>query len=413
MVLSCATGKPACSDNEIDVFWLVDESGSVGKQNYNKVKEMIINSSSKFPNSTCFGAVEFSGDNVRRPRSKGNKAIPLNCDMSVFNKEVNKLVFNKKGWTYTSAAMDYMANTYFPKYPKTLGRKRVMIVVTDGFPRGKNGPEEGGDGLITNTEIAILSGEIDSFVYVAIGDDVDLQLFDNVSIYDPNRDLYKVDTFDNLDDLVDIIGGVGCGVTGIVDPPVPPTCLAQEILFVNDVSHSIGVSAGLAMRDITHGFFSGLSSRELIPRVAMGTFAGHFNLILRPTFNSTIANATMSKYVGRFSNGRQKYTNFIRVSRRLDKMFTNRNTTKLLLLQSDGKPFLRNKKHHNDKVMEKQCNEYLELKNTTSVSINCIQHGKRTTPTPFFECVCDDVVFVNPNITHGEEFGRNLFDNIC
>lgn len=407
----------SCVVNDLDIVWLLDESGSVGRRNYDKVKRMIADSSLLFPNTTCLGAVEFSGDSNTRPRSNGNVAIPMDCDITEFNKSVMRLVFNNNGWTYTKAAMEYMSNTYFVNNPKSAERKRVMIVVTDGYPRGRGDKEFGdsdqkGEGLINSTNVAIDVGGVDRFIYVAVGTNLDLDLFNNVTGFNKTADLFQVSNFDELGGLVERISEVGCGIRGIVLPP-QTQCSTKELLYVNDHSHSVDDKTGFDIRDITDGFFSKLTQNLDVPKVSMGTFAGDFQMVLKPTFNTSVVNKTMGDYVENYTNGRRKYTNFVRVSRRFSKMFTGVLGKRTMIINSDGKPFLRNKKHHVDKVMDKQCDEFKELQTESNVNIICVQHGRRTTPTTFFECACSKVLFFNNFTGDAYHFGSELYENIC
>lgn len=438
---SAATGT-TCDTSGVDIVWLLDESGSVGRSNYNKLKDFVVLTSETFSDGTCFGAVEFSGDNNNRPRSGGNVALPVTCDSESFVEDVNRLVFNRNGWTYTKSAMDFLATSYFPNNQKDEDRFRVLIVATDGYPRGRGDPKFGpsdqkGQPLIESTLTAVGAGDVDRVVYLAIGNDLDLSMFDALPGFNKNRDLYAADNFDGLSSLLlNITNGI-CGDTETNAPttspnttptikptasPVPrvvTSCANKEVLYINDHSHSITDSMGVAQRAVLDGFFNTLHVGEnaYAAGVALGNFAGDFKLVMPITYDAHIANATAQKYLDTWKNGRRKYTQFSRMINLFVDKWTKESTDigKYVVITSDGKPFLRRKNLKGSRqAVRRECNTFKEYKEQTNpATFLCVQVGGRPTPTSFFECACDHVFVLSQQNVSTYMLGEQLANQVC
>ncbi|CAN2389702.1 Collagen type VI alpha 6, partial [Pristimantis euphronides] len=117
-----------CHKVQADIMFLVDSSGSIGVDNFNKMKEFmknLVNKTEVGPDNVQFGIVQFSDDSeeVLQLNKKGTKAAIWEA--------IDKMGYLKQG-TYTGKALEYVSQ-YFTEIkgarPKV---KKLLILITDG-----------------------------------------------------------------------------------------------------------------------------------------------------------------------------------------------------------------------------------------------------------------------------------------
>eukprot|EP00510_Aplanochytrium_minuta_P000519 CAMPEP_0184012528 /NCGR_PEP_ID=MMETSP0954-20121128/4470_1 /TAXON_ID=627963 /ORGANISM="Aplanochytrium sp, Strain PBS07" /LENGTH=317 /DNA_ID=CAMNT_0026292541 /DNA_START=377 /DNA_END=1330 /DNA_ORIENTATION=+ len=122
-----------------DIIWILDQSGSVGVDNYNLLKDSIEHLSSNFTirqSSTRFGAIEFSsGSPTEYPRH--SLAIDLN-ESDSFEEWQDNLARLKwrSGSTNVASVFRYLEEVYFPNpaNQRDGADSRIVIFVGDGIP---------------------------------------------------------------------------------------------------------------------------------------------------------------------------------------------------------------------------------------------------------------------------------------
>ncbi|XP_075171327.1 collagen alpha-6(VI) chain-like [Anomaloglossus baeobatrachus] len=118
----------ACQNAEADIMFLVDSSGSIGADNFIKMKEFmksLVNKTTVGPNDFQFGIVQFSYDTMEVLQ------LSKNGTKETIWEAIEKMPYMDKG-TYTGKALDFVS-LYFTENkgarPKV---KKFLILITDG-----------------------------------------------------------------------------------------------------------------------------------------------------------------------------------------------------------------------------------------------------------------------------------------
>ncbi|KAL8176601.1 UNVERIFIED_CONTAM: hypothetical protein K2H54_036848, partial [Gekko kuhli] len=121
------TGYQKCLKGDVDLVFLFDGSESLKSEEFDKIKEFMIDVMTKLRNSTIkFAAVQFSYD------------ISIEFDFNNYTNDPNpeRLLANvahKKSITNTFRAIKYVAEKVFvPERGSRAGANRVMVIITDG-----------------------------------------------------------------------------------------------------------------------------------------------------------------------------------------------------------------------------------------------------------------------------------------
>lgn len=138
----CASGSAAQADQDqvctklLDVFLIVDESGSIGATNYEKVRKFVSQFIESMPvgvDDVHIGLVTFSSNAVRRWALDDAKAQ----DPSLGSAAAMALPY-AKGSTYTNKALDMVKNLLFDASKGARADvPKLVLVMTDG---GSNSP---------------------------------------------------------------------------------------------------------------------------------------------------------------------------------------------------------------------------------------------------------------------------------
>ena len=117
----------------IDIYFVMDESGSVGDNNYDLMKQFVYNTSNEFdigPDDTQVGVISYSSSATAR--------FYLNSyhDKTSLLTAINNLPFSNGG-TDTAAAIDLLRLSGFTSTnggrPQSQAIPRVAVVITDGY----------------------------------------------------------------------------------------------------------------------------------------------------------------------------------------------------------------------------------------------------------------------------------------
>lgn len=396
IIFACVVASSVASecinlqDSKLELVWLLDESGSVGVQNYDKVLNTINNLNLTGFGEVCNGVVEFSGVNDKVTRSKGNKVIDIECDYGVFQDKMKDIKFNKKGWTYTKAAMEYMTETYFVNNVKNdTNTQRVFVVVTDGHPRGRGDKIDGssdqaGRFLTDATEEALIAGEVDRLVFVSVGQRTNNSMFDDVSIFNPEQDLITTE----FDDFQQNIGKLLIDICGVSYP-----CDYSNILFAVDDSYSITKKEGEISRQLVEDFIFNDYRYLEGNNLALIRFARRILVISNPTIDFDKMKDDTISMLSRWKNGRSRFTkmsNIFRPMKRWSDKFLEFSPRTNVVLISDGNPYLIGRNKKDDYI--KECSRWKIMKDIYATKINlvCIKVDlSNTNPTPFYDCICD------------------------
>ena len=133
LVVSITSLQIECSASGIDIYFVLDESGSVGSTNYQQMKQFAYNTVDEFdigPEDTQVGLISYSSSATARfyLNTYHNKASLLSA--------INGLPYNSGG-TNTAAAIDLLRLQGFTSAnggrPTSEAVPRVAVVITDGY----------------------------------------------------------------------------------------------------------------------------------------------------------------------------------------------------------------------------------------------------------------------------------------
>lgn len=163
-LMGSAVGAPNCKvyKQPLDVLFILDESTSVGRGSFEKLKDFVEEFAVQADNPEGrFGVIKFSG--------RVNGQIYFESDLDKFNNQLQRLGYTG-GSTHTSQAIKFVNNHYLRKTKnfKREGSKRVVIIATDGNPQ----QGYGGEALIDHVNYMMESGT-DRFIFMRIGNGVE------------------------------------------------------------------------------------------------------------------------------------------------------------------------------------------------------------------------------------------------
>lgn len=122
----CST--KACQNVEGDIMFLVDSSGSIGLENFIKMKEFmknLVNKTEVGPDNVQFGIVQFSDVNM--------EVLPLNKDgtKAIIWDAIDKMEYLNQT-TYTGKALDFVSQYFTEKKGARPKVNKFLILITDG-----------------------------------------------------------------------------------------------------------------------------------------------------------------------------------------------------------------------------------------------------------------------------------------
>lgn len=404
---------------DVEIVWLVDESGSVGKRNYNSIKQAIRRMDySDFTGQVCNGYVEFSGRNAQQTRIRGNDAIDTTCDFKEFQQRTHKVKFNPRGWTYTKSAMEYLREVYYKE--KSPGFHRVLVVVSDGVPRGRGeNPWDGsstqaGAYLTDATNALVRDAQVDRLLFIAIGKNTNTSMFDDVSIFNRDTDLFITDFKMVASSISDAVLSV-CSTTlaptraPTLAPTRAPThaptakCAQSNVVFALDDSHSIGDWEGDVSREVLSAFLLNQTEWFYNSRTAVLRFANTVLEVQDFTTNQTALRASVRALVDRWGDRRRPYTKMSSIYPYLkqSQLDSYSNKTSIVMI-SDGLAYLRNDNKTPDADEECARWEKFKCEFPGDIQLVCVKLGKNVNPTRFYKCACDAYYhFSDTNIPTG------------
>ena len=122
-----------CSVSKIDIYFVLDESGSVGFSNYQLMKQFVYDTVNNFdigPDDTQVGVISFSSSATAR--------FYLNTyhDKAALLTAINNLPYSSGG-TNTAAALDLLRQQGYTQAnggrPQSQAVPRIAVVITDGY----------------------------------------------------------------------------------------------------------------------------------------------------------------------------------------------------------------------------------------------------------------------------------------
>ncbi|XP_073425388.1 collagen alpha-6(VI) chain-like [Dendrobates tinctorius] len=117
-----------CQKVQADVMFLVDSSGSIGPDNFIKMKDFmkgLVNKTEVGPDAVQFGIVQFSDVNVEvlQLSKSGTKTIIWEA--------IEKMAYMKQG-TYTGKALEFVSQYFTENKGARPKVKKLLILITDG-----------------------------------------------------------------------------------------------------------------------------------------------------------------------------------------------------------------------------------------------------------------------------------------
>ncbi|VDH94990.1 Hypothetical predicted protein [Mytilus galloprovincialis] len=217
---------------KVDLVFLLDASGSVGIENFEKEKQFIIESSNQFiigPNDAQVSVVMFSN----QPHNQFNLSEFDN--ISSITNQINAIPY-EAGGTYTSLALQFASdNSFTAEAGNRPDAIDVLVVVTDG---------KSTDHAQTLREAAALKQRNIVIVGVGIGSAVDAQELNGIAT-SPLYVMYAND-FDALRHFYRDIHDISCIIEPVVTTPEPTRpnldCHDKaDLVFLLDASGSVGI----------------------------------------------------------------------------------------------------------------------------------------------------------------------------
>lgn len=148
------------------IMWMLDDSYSIARYNYNNAKLMIndvnmkILNDPRYSNTTGFGLMEFG--------SRMTGTLDITYDYSEFKEQLWINRFDSSGETHMSTAFEYV-NEYMFRNNVTVDQ-RIIAIVTDGAP--KPGPVYGGPALVAAVNKTIVRHGIDKLLYIMVSNSI-------------------------------------------------------------------------------------------------------------------------------------------------------------------------------------------------------------------------------------------------
>ncbi|XP_056376652.1 collagen alpha-6(VI) chain-like isoform X2 [Hyla sarda] len=225
----CST--KACQNVEADIMFLVDSSGSIGGDNFQKMKEFmknLVNKTEVGPDKVQFGIVQFSDDSmeVLQLNKNGTKAVIWEA--------IDKMGYMEKG-TYTGKALEYLSPYFTEKKGARPKVNKFLILITDGQSQ---------DDVKLQSESLRNSGV--NIISVGIFNANKTQLLE---ISGKIERVHYLETFDTLKSIEDEL------VFGICNPPEECARIeVADIVFIMDSSGSISDEQYVTMKNFIISF---------------------------------------------------------------------------------------------------------------------------------------------------------------
>lgn len=146
---------------ELELLWVVDDSYSISKLNYDNIKIFINDVNTNLTIKTKFGIVEFG--------TRAEDISPLSYNYSKFVESLQKSKFGGAGDTRISSIIKYINNNLIDhkKYEFTT---RLIVMITDGVPT----PWEkyGAKYIKPNLYYSFRNCSLDRFIYVMVENNI-------------------------------------------------------------------------------------------------------------------------------------------------------------------------------------------------------------------------------------------------
>lgn len=209
-----------CNDKPADIYFVMDASSSIGRQNYKKQKSFLVNLVRQFDigaDKTRVGVISFS--------NSYRLAVPLGSadDITSLTKAIHNIPYSRGG-TDTASALKFIRNQGFSSNSARGGAAHIAIILTDGYSR---------DPASTKQEAkALHDAGINTFV-IGIGNGIDMDELRSIASDPDDQHLFQVDDFNALDSIKDLLVSRACEapVNSIV---VCQTAGPMDIVFMYD-----------------------------------------------------------------------------------------------------------------------------------------------------------------------------------
>ncbi|KAI8506670.1 Cartilage matrix protein [Branchiostoma belcheri] len=246
---SIAITEPPCP-NELDIIFVLDGSGSVGSDNFERIKTFVSKTVARFnisPTETQFGVIQYN----TQPHSE----ILLNDyqDAASLQQAISGIRY-LQGGTNTGKALRYLANNAFStKNGARAGVSKVAIVVTDG---------QSADDVVRP---ALNAGKEGIVLYaVGIGGEVDYQELRGIA--NSADKVFNVTDFSGLQSIGNTLPDQVCqtGVEVFVQIPITSETFTGELLNPLSVEYTSfsAVIAGWATTTLQS--VSGFQSYQIV-----------------------------------------------------------------------------------------------------------------------------------------------------
>ncbi|KAH9258911.1 hypothetical protein BASA81_002975 [Batrachochytrium salamandrivorans] len=173
------TSSPTCQLRSLlDIYWVIDGSTSVelNEGAMGNLTSFIAQFSTTVPADTRMAFLEFAGESALSPAHEVIIDYSLidsamGSDMALFRNKIATLVA-QGGTTATDLAINFVANTMMTPGNLRPGSKRVVILLTDGYPTAVSGyaTNETTQAAITAIQQLVQSPNV-VFVFIKLGED--------------------------------------------------------------------------------------------------------------------------------------------------------------------------------------------------------------------------------------------------
>ncbi|XP_071091672.1 uncharacterized protein [Haliotis cracherodii] len=233
VVTTPAPAKPNCGA-QADIVFLLDESGSVGRDNYKKMLAFVNQIADDFsigPHDVQIGLETFSS--TTRHQFDMNKY----ADKTALKAAITKTPYHG-GNTHTGDALAYLSSHSFTKAAGMRDNvPHIAFVLTDGNSQQRT---------LTKTNGAKLQGQGVKVMAIGIGNGINNQELDNIASNPDSQYVFRAANFDALKNLKAILASKACEVAKPKPDqttPLPKLCGSQaDIVFMLDSSGSVGSS---------------------------------------------------------------------------------------------------------------------------------------------------------------------------
>uniref|UniRef100_A0A8C9XAN3 VWFA domain-containing protein n=1 Tax=Sander lucioperca TaxID=283035 RepID=A0A8C9XAN3_SANLU len=277
--------------NIADIVFIVDESGSIGTENFKLVRTFlhsIVSSLDVRPNKVQVGIVSYNEESTAR--------VYLNT----FDNREEILQFIKilpysEGGTNTGAALNFTRDNIFIEERgsrKSKGVQQVAVVITDGESQDRV------------HEAAISLRRADVTVYSVGIENANMEELRDMASHPIDRHVFNVNSFTELKALKHSLQKVIC--ENIIDQAVKVTCVKKDeadIFFLMDDSGSIGNQDFKDMQNFIINFFRTFNIGPNHVRVGLVKYADDPTLQFDLTASSNVDNMETSVKTIRHEGG--------------------------------------------------------------------------------------------------------------